>query len=310
MKLNKIFAISLAALVMTACSDDSNEYNTAADVTVNMAKATMEVRENGSAFNVPISVEGKANGTIIVTVETQPTGPEPATADENYLVTSNRIIIPADAASGVVEILPVDNFEENETRTFNVTIVNVEGAKIGANPTTTVGLRDNDSDPYEKLTGNWIFTAWDYFDETMVQFPVVIDTPDPDDPEQEAYFGHELYAWGIGGYDFICLPFRNFSYNELTGEGTMDIAFGDPIADRPLNFTGLGESRLYAAYFNGVNSVSLKGSVTVSFSKPFDTITFPDGNYGYALGIIPVSTGEFKGNLFGIYQNMTLERAK
>ena len=311
MKLNKIFAISLAALAMTACSDDSTEYNTATDVTVSMERTTMEVRENSSVFNVPISVEGTSNGTIIVTVETTPTGSEPAKADENYLVTSNRIIIPADATSAAVEILPVDNTEENDTRTFNVTIVSVEGAKIGPNATTTVGLRDNDSDPYEKLTGNWVFTATDYFDNVTVQYPVVIETPDPDDPEQEAYFGHELYAWGLEGYDFVCLPFRNFSYNELTGEGTMDIAFGDAAADGRLNFGGgIGAADIIAVYFNGAGSLSTDGSVTVTFTKPFDTITFPTGNYGFGLGIVPVSTGAFTGQLFGLYQNMKLERAK
>ena len=54
MKLNKIFAVALAALTMTACSDDDKlELNTASGVSVAMEDATFTIGENVDLFNVP-----------------------------------------------------------------------------------------------------------------------------------------------------------------------------------------------------------------------------------------------------------------
>lgn len=234
MKLNKIFAIALAAITMTACSDDDGDFNTAAGVTVNMQKASIEVRENGSIFNVPIEVTGKANGPIVVYVETTPTGADPAIADENYMVTSQRIIIPAGTTIGNVEIKPVDNEEENETRTFNVTITNVEGASVGSQTTTLVGLRDNDSDPYEKMTGAWTLQCSTVFSNgNDGPFSISMETPDPDNEIE--YYGRELYAFGLNGYDFIYMPL-NYAYNEITDETTMSIQVGSFATTSTINF--------------------------------------------------------------------------
>ncbi len=56
MKFSKIFAIGLAALTMTACSDDDNNMNSAQDVTVSLGVTTLEVDEddNGSIYNIPV----------------------------------------------------------------------------------------------------------------------------------------------------------------------------------------------------------------------------------------------------------------
>lgn len=233
MKLNKIFAIALVALTATACSDD-DDLNTASDVTVQMASATMEARENSNFINVPIEVIGESNGEIIVYIETSPTGDDPAVVDENYVVTSERILIPAGVTSASVEICPVDNDEENETRTFNVTIVRVDGAKIGSQATTTVGLRDNDSDPYEKMAGTWTMKCNTVFSSgTGGPFTVTMETPDP---ETEAeYYGHELYAFGLKSYDFIYVTL-NYDYNELTETTTMSIQTGGFATTSTINF--------------------------------------------------------------------------
>lgn len=225
--------------MFTACTDDSDysNTNTAGGVTVDMQKPTFSTRENGNIFNVPIQVNGTANGSIIVYVETTPTANhEAAVADENYIVTSTRIIIPAGETVGNVEIRPLDNVEENDNRFFDVTITKVDGASIGNQPTTVVELRDNDSDPYEKMTGNWIMNCVTEFNGgDDGPFALTVQTPDPDDPEMADYYGHELYAYGLKGLDFIYMTF-NFDYNEITEEVTMSIQTGGFATDAVINF--------------------------------------------------------------------------
>ncbi len=161
MKLNKIYAIALAALTLTACSDDDDtSYNTASDVTVSMEEATMSVPEDNSGIiNVPVVVSGKANGIIKVTVEVQGVGSNPAKADEHYILTSDYIYIPDDQTDGNIEFHATGDDEINENREFSIKIVNVEGAKVGTQATTTVTLVDDDHlipGALAKLEGQWI----------------------------------------------------------------------------------------------------------------------------------------------------------
>lgn len=95
MKLNKIFAIALAALTLTACSDD-DDINTA-NVTVNMQKTEIEVSEDfstGTYYYVPVEVTGESNGPVRVTVKVEGVGSTPATEGDDYVITSKTIVIP------------------------------------------------------------------------------------------------------------------------------------------------------------------------------------------------------------------------
>ena len=61
MKYVKLFALAAGAFMLTACSDD-NDFNSASDVTVEMAKSEITVKENAGTFNVPVKVTGDPNG--------------------------------------------------------------------------------------------------------------------------------------------------------------------------------------------------------------------------------------------------------
>lgn len=95
MKLYKIFAVALAALTMTACSDDDDKigWNSNADVTVEMGQASISFKEGRGMVNVPVTVTGEANGNIMVTVACEETGLNPAQEDVHYYVTDKTIII-------------------------------------------------------------------------------------------------------------------------------------------------------------------------------------------------------------------------
>lgn len=162
MKLNRIFAIALAALTMTACSDDDDntDYNTASDVTVNMETTSMTIAEDyDGMYNVPITVTGKANGMIRVTVELEEVGSNPAKADQHYILTSDYVFIPEGEETGNIEFHATGDDEINENRTFAIKIVKAEGAKIGSQTTTSVTLVDDDHlipGALAALEGSWL----------------------------------------------------------------------------------------------------------------------------------------------------------
>ena len=120
MKMIKYFAIALATLSLSACSDENNaeDYdgflggvNTATGVTVEM-NPTFAIGENVDVFKVPVKVTGKTNGKVVVTVGVKP-GPsnpddaanptENAVEGTNYILTSATINIPEGADEGYIE---------------------------------------------------------------------------------------------------------------------------------------------------------------------------------------------------------------
>jgi len=164
MKLNKIFAITIALLAFTACSDDEDDpnYNTNGNVTVSMKESQISIDENDKSdvVNIPINVNGNANGMIKVEVAVTATGTSPAVEDKDFLVTSKTIYIPASKHEGNVELSIVNNrFKEND-RTFTVSIISAEGATVAQNSNTTlVTLVDDDATLYGRLQGTWTFKA-------------------------------------------------------------------------------------------------------------------------------------------------------
>lgn len=172
MKYLKIFALALGAMMVTACSDDDNNFNTASGVSVEMQSSEMTVKENAGLIDVPLKVTGEANGPIKVTVKVEGCGEVPALPFEekngewsgNYVLTSETVNIPAGENEVSVEINLLDDKIETGDRSFNVTITNVEGASIGANTTTLVTVKDDESLPvYDLIQGKYTmsFLDWD-----------------------------------------------------------------------------------------------------------------------------------------------------
>lgn len=299
--------------MFTACSD-SDDFNTNGDVTVDMQEATVSVRESAGLFNVPIVVNGEANGPIVVHVETTPETSNPAYAYEcvdgevtgNYTVTSYDVVIPKGSTSANIQIMAIDNTEENDSRFFNVTIASVEGAVIGQNPTTEVELRDNDQDPYEKLTGFWTLK---YNDRAGVEYEAQLQmaAPDLSDPDEAPYYGDELYAWGLGGRANVMIPFNKFRFDETTGTGTLNVAVGDWMSWGGWNF-GVGETCILVCYYYSGGSVYSDADITCTFDYTYKTITFDcDPGTGIYTGVVGYSSGTFYGG-FGMYLNPIMTR--
>lgn len=178
MKYIKLLSLLVAVLFLGACSDDDVKKNSAADVTVSMGTATISPRESAGIVSLPIKVEGPTNGMVSVTVETREVGSNTAVENTHYYVTTKKINITG--SEGYVELEMVDNEEINDPRTFEVTIVKVEHAKLNeAAKTTTVEIRDNDHEPYDRLQGTWTMTYKDYNGAVQTQKVTITGADDP-----------------------------------------------------------------------------------------------------------------------------------
>lgn len=178
MKYIKLLSLLVAVLFLGACSDDDVKKNSAADVTVSMGTATISPRESAGIVSLPIKVEGPTNGMVSVTVETREVGSNPAVENTHYYVTTKKINITG--SEGYVELEMVDNEEINDPRTFEVTIVKVEHAKLNeAAKTTTVEIRDNDHEPYDRLQGTWTMTYKNYDGAVQRQKVTITGADDP-----------------------------------------------------------------------------------------------------------------------------------
>lgn len=216
MKYIKLLSLLVAVLFLGACSDDDVKKNSAADVTVSMGTATISPKESAGIVTLPIKVEGPTNGMVSLTVETREVGSNPAVDGTNYYVTTKKINITG--SEGYVELEMVDDDEINDPRTFEVTIVKVEHAKLNeAAKTTSVVIRDNDHEPYDRLQGTWTLTYKNYDGAVQRQKVTITGADDP----SEYIYNKLLYVEGM----LLEKSKAHLSFNFDTANNTCYVSF-------------------------------------------------------------------------------------
>jgi len=284
MKTTKILAVALAALTMTACSDD-DDFNTASDVTVEMEETQILAKESTKMIYVPVVVKGEANGPICVTVEmTAPASDyDAAQEDKDYIVTSKTVNIPKGVESVSIELYP--KWEKgviNDDIAFDVTISKADGAQIGELKSTEVVIRDSDKDPYNILTGVWTYSEYSFADQAENSYNVSIEQPDEfikneetgkNEPNPE--YGYVLYMYGYSQYGFMYLPL-DYNYNEDTKEVKLSIPMNSLMCTGPINF-GNFLGVMYTSIYNGNNPIK-KGSVELVVSSDLKSIEMAEPN--------------------------------
>lgn len=216
MKYIKLLSLLVAVLFLGACSDDDVKKNSAADVTVSMGTVTISPRESAGIVSLPIKVEGPTNGMVTLTVETREVGSNPAVDGTNYYVTTKKINITG--SEGYVELEMVDDDEINDPRTFEVTIVKVEHAKLNeAAKTTSVVIRDNDHEPYDRLQGTWTLTYKNYDGAVQRQKVTITGADDP----SEYIYNKLLYVEGM----LLEKSKAHLSFNFDTANNTCYVSF-------------------------------------------------------------------------------------
>lgn len=280
MKYIKLLSLLVAVLFLGACSDDDVKKNSAADVTVSMGTASISPRESAGVVSLPIKVEGPTNGMVSVTVETREVGSNPAVENTHYYVTTKKINITG--SEGYVELEMVDDDEINDPRTFEVTIVKVEHAKLNeAAKTTTVEIRDNDHEPYDRLQGTWTMTYKNY--DGAVQRQKVTITG-ADDPSQYIY-NKLLYLEGMllekskaqlsfnfdSANNTCYVSFTNFmKYNWITGLELQGISQPVDIKLGRLEGNSISESPVEGVVQEDFNTIKFEEGATIAclFTDP------------------------------------------
>lgn len=283
MKLYKIFAVALAALTMTACSDDDDNigWNSNADVTVEMGQATLSVKEGRGMINVPVTVTGEANGNIMVTIACEETGLNPAQEDVHYYVTDKTIVISPETTTAYIEINVIDPEEEiNDPRTFDLRIVDTTACKVGELDYTSVTIRDNDGDYYDKMSGRWTVNYIDYDgNETSTQ--VMLAAAD----EGEA--GYNQY-YIMTGLMTSCSIQVDYFFDQDSMTGHFEIPYGQQVGT--VNFTGYGALPVFLMELLPGNYINSDGAAVGNWSEDLTTVEFPEEpNLGY----LPVANGRY-----------------
>ena len=315
MKLNKILAFAVAVLTMTACSDDKVEdyptflggVNSASGVTVSLPQ-TFKANENQQPFYLPVEVEGQTHGKIVVNVEVKeltstPAETEPAKEVEHYNVTAKSINIPEGEATGYVEIYPVwETGVINDDRVFEISITGAQGASVG-NATCQVTIVNID-DPYTSMCGAWKLTGTDR-DGKSVSYNINMKTVSADSED----YGSVLYGFGIFGESDYLLPFTDFEFDEVTGEGKMKLGVGKGMTDGlAFNYGDpVGAAFPVLLVRNAAGNLTMNYEVVCTFDGNYNEVVIPD-DVIIVGGLFSNTTLQFTGYTVGQLTNMKLTR--
>ncbi len=278
MKFNKIYAFLLAAMVFAGCSDEDEISWNSQDATIGMGEVEFICKENKNIVSVPIVVEGNRNGAIEVTVDVAEYGENPAMANVHYFLTSNKIIIPADATTGEIEFRVVDDNDINESRTFVVTLKSVKGkATIAADAkNTVVVVKDNDSQLYERLQGRWKMTSDSEYLGALSWKVNIIGAE-----EGAEGYNEVLQVTGLAEYEGTSMTLQ-FNYDNATKKGYVYIPFGTLLAKgTDIGFEEEGYE-VKTATFDSKDNFITTGGIYGYWNEDFTEITFDKGQTLFA----------------------------
>lgn len=276
MKYAKIFALTLGAFLLTACSDDDS-LNSEAGVTVQMGKSEVKVTKGTDLSRIPVVVSGETNGPVKIEVSVEGVSAQDAVAakpfekDQNgnwsgdYLLTSEELTIGAGEITGYIELTSVWDGVEGLPKELKITIVKAEGAAIGNVVSTLVILKD--PSPYEKLIGNWTMSYVDY-DGAAMSDNVKISGYAEGEPGYESHYIISPF-YGISGMQIQ----MNYRFDPATQ--TMLTYFSTPCSGgiAPLS---IGNTEITCYIYDG--SMSLyTGNLVGEVNADRNQITFEPG---------------------------------
>ena len=267
MKFLKIFAIAVAAFSVASCSDDDTSWNTESDVTVQMGEATFSTKEGRGMVSIPLTVSGERNGNIKVTLDVVSDFENPAKDEEHlYLTTKTIVIFPEDNTYDV-EVSIVDDKDMNEARFCNVVIASAEGATIGAQSYTTIEIKDNDSEPYDRCAGEWILNTAKASQSGDLSFSRQYISLVSYDEGQAGYNKYYKVEGLVSGADE--LAFRAyFYYDEETKDGYITIANGQSGGTMEINST-FGEQSIYLMQLTSDGYLANTGNTVFYYDSEF-----------------------------------------
>ena len=271
MKNLKILVLILCAVSLTACSDDEGTVNSS-PASVSLQETTMTVKETAGLYNVPLVITGERNGDIRIIVDVED---HSAVADQNYVLTTKELLIPAAEKTAHLEFRTIDDEDRNEDRTFDIVIKEVIGAEIGTNSRLAITIKDNDSSYYESLAGTWIFTGTASSNTVTggvnTSFSVKVTTADEGTEAYEKY----IVCSSNNGFDpdnDIPWEFEwrmEYQYDAASNKITLSIVSGEDVAAN-----GLYTIRFRRQAIDGSSSKVYRGE----YDTESKTVIFENAN--------------------------------
>lgn len=281
MKFLKIFSIALVAAFVTSCSDDDTPaWNTDKDVVVEMGlieqpdgtySNVVHTKEGEPIVKIPLEIKGKRNGDIEITVVVKGEYENTASDDVNVFITTKSVIVFPEDNVYNLEVAINDDDEMNETRWCDIAIESVKGGTIGQQNFTTIEIKDNDTEPYDRCAGQWILKtatltdAGDLKEERKVIY--LSAYPESDKERYKVMYRVQdlQYAEDLMAY---------FSYDKETNSGTISINYGSECG----SYTGSNGTLESVTLFEGIltdsgYSINNQGATIFDYSAEFTKIS-------------------------------------
>lgn len=296
MKFYKIFTIAIAAFAMAACSDnDEPTWNTESDVVVEMGlieqsdgtfSNVIRTKEGRDMIKLPVEIKGKRNGNIEITFVVKSDYENTATDDENLFITTKTAVIFPEDDTYNLEITLFDDDVMNETRWCDVTIESVKGGTVGEQNFTTIEIKDNDTEPYDRCAGKWILrTAVPNDAGDLVEKQVFITLQDYD--EDSNHYKKQYKVRNVFGENVLLLA--QFAYDADTKTGTVTFEYNQScgsIEDASGSFLPLTFLELYIE--DGYYYINKQGGTVFNYSAENPKITEMTVEPSQATGTYPM----------------------
>lgn len=323
MKLFKYVWLLAAFFGLSSCSD--TEGPGAGDATIGFEQAKYSYRESEGRLRIPVKITGEPKSYPIVFNIEASVDPEkgmvdgkPVTVEQvaHFIQLENFRYIGNPDAPVFIEVELENDDVINDSRYLTLTISSAEGAEIVGGE-TTIEIRDNDANYYDRLQGHWIVESAD-FDSGKPQprwETYIIDGFDEEEAAKNRA-ENKLMCYGFGGYSeseggtrFIW--YLNYEFDEISGEGSLSIDMKYNIvfnAQEDVFGAGLSNTMLVLSTmpFNTMDEViDFETTIYAGWSDDGNTITFDSG-----MVLVPVifSDGQYTGYTMGKLSRIKMRR--
>lgn len=294
MKFFKISTIALAAIFVTSCSDDEPVWNTDKDVVVEMGlieqndgsfSNVVHTKEGRDIVKLPIEIKGERNGNIEVTFVVKGEYENTATDDENIFITTKSVVIFPEDNEYTLEVAIYDDDVMNEPRWCDVTIESVKGGTIGQQNFTTIEIKDNDTEPYDRCAGKWILKTAQMNDAgQLVESQQFINLVSYD--EDSKHYKRQYKVRGLGA-DILMLAL--FTYDKESNSGTVSFNYDESVGSVTMSDGSLMPVTFLELYVqDGYYHTNTVGATVFNYSAVNPKITEMSVEPSEVTGIYPM----------------------
>lgn len=301
----------VSAVGLVSCSEE-NPYG--GDITIGFGQESYRFKEGAGLNKIEIAVTGDARKyPVTFDIEARLLTDDGAEVNDvlHFTQIKGLKVKGKNLAPVYVEFFVKDDDVINENRQVELSITNVKGASVSVDK-AVVEIKDNDSDPYDKLMGDWTASAKDYYGN-KVTFPVNISGGFTQS-DVDANEGRVLVCWGFGSYQ------REFPTSNPPKQPVWYIDFDE---DAHALYVQTNTLMANVFQFSDIpydviircctimpgNTISLVSPLEGSWSPDMNTITFQSGGYGLTAAIFNTQ-GEFTDNVWLLYTDIVLTRNK